>query len=361
MYYSYNNNPFNIMSYYHSLYSRSGKNLESEYTDILRQGTEDIDKIINELEGQFSYMYTETSKLGLNNMAMRVLLRFIVRYTLDNANKYKGSIEERSQRLLNDLRKDNPWIFFTLRAYGIPPRVIDQAVLGIISFVLSYIDRPSGIPVEVDKKAEQITNLIRQKTDIYTDLKGYGIPQRRIDNIVKSLVIFTIINIDLEDIYTNMEEKVRNILIKMQQSNLEPIKELQSYGVPMNQIRAILRTIIRFTIEHIESTEQSLEREAIRITNEIRNTTNIFQILRSYGVPQAQVPKVVKDIVYYTLQKGDMYKIPLDIQSQATEILSEMISTNQPVIRELRSYGIRINEIRPILRRIIAFTLRNKT
>ncbi|KXZ39159.1 hypothetical protein SAMN05661008_01148 [Alkalithermobacter thermoalcaliphilus JW-YL-7 = DSM 7308] len=360
MYYGQNPNPLNIVRYYYSLL-RPNRNFEREYEDILRQGVDDIDKIINEIEKKHSYLYSEVSKTGLSSAVMRVLMRFVVRYVVDNANKYKGTIRQRATNILNDLRREHAWIFFVLRAYGIAPRLIDQVMLEIISFVLVYLETSSHIPNEIERKANIILNLIRDNTSVFNDLRNYGIPQRRIEHIVKGIIVFTLMNIDPSDIYTNMEEKVRNILLKIQQDNIDEFKELQSYKIPISQIRAILRTIIRFTIEHVEQVDQHLEREAIRITNLIRNTTNIFTVLRSFGIPQRDIPQIVKDIVYYTLQKSHLVKPYSNIQTQANEILTEMINTNHPVIRTLRSYGIKINDIKPVLRRIIVFTLRNKT
>ena len=61
-----------------------------------------------------------------------------------NVNNYSGSIIQRTNALLNALRRDNPYAFMLLRRHGVPDRLVNQIMRDVIRFILENVEEDTG-------------------------------------------------------------------------------------------------------------------------------------------------------------------------------------------------------------------------
>ncbi|WP_099191242.1 hypothetical protein [Tepidibacter mesophilus] len=182
-------------------------------------------------------------------------------------------------------------------------------------------------------------------------------------NIVISLLRFMVNYVqDNYYKYKGTNEEIADYLLKdLNKQHSWFFLILSMYGIEYKRIYRLLKKIIIFILLYIEKPTPvyDIQKEVRRITNIIRDTTNIFNRLQKLGIPQNEVRSIVRRVVAFTLRSIDIYNPPLDIQQASLEILRNLIRSNTGVIRDIRYYGITIPEVRPVLRRIIRITLRN--
>ncbi|WFD09365.1 hypothetical protein [Tepidibacter hydrothermalis] len=183
------------------------------------------------------------------------------------------------------------------------------------------------------------------------------------NNIVTSLLRF-IVNYVQDNRYKykgTKEEKADYLLKDLNKEHSWLFFILSIYGIEYKKIYRFLKRIIILILSYTEKPTPvyDIQKEIRRITNIIRDTTNIFNRLEKLGVPRNEVRSIVRRVVAFTLRSIDIYNPPLDIQQTSQQILRNLIRSNTGVIRDIRYYGITIPEVRPILRRIIRITLRN--
>ncbi|MGE5631805.1 MAG: hypothetical protein ACM3TR_11990, partial [Caulobacteraceae bacterium] len=187
----------------------------------------------------------------INRNTARYIFRFIVSYVVNNADKYTGSPDQKAAAILNDLRRQSPWIFYIMRANGILPNRINQIVRTIIAFALSHLQAGPVPPVNLEERATRITNLIRQQTDIFTRLQNLGVASSAANSIVRTIVLFVLRNINFNQPPVNLENKTAELLGQLETANPDLVKDLQNYGIPIGQIRLLIRLIIRFTLRNV--------------------------------------------------------------------------------------------------------------
>ncbi|CAH2212513.1 hypothetical protein [Tepidibacter aestuarii] len=182
-------------------------------------------------------------------------------------------------------------------------------------------------------------------------------------NIVTSLLRFIVNYVqDNRYKYKGTKEEIAGYLLNdLNKKHSWIFLILSISGIEYQRIYRFLKRIIIFILLYIEKPTPvyDLQKEIRRITNIIRDTTNIFNRLEKLGIPRNEVRSIVRRVVAFTLRSIDIYNPPLDIQQASQQILRNLIRSNTSVIRDIRYYGITIPEVRPILRRIIRITLRN--
>ncbi|HNU80070.1 MAG TPA: sialidase, partial [Bacillota bacterium] len=131
-----------IEEYYDELY------FEDEYYEYgyegMRQRPQDVSRIMSLINRRFTGHYQELERYGVRRSDTRNIFRNTVIYVLRNANNYNGTIEQRTNALLNALRRDNPYAFTILRRKGVPNARINQIMRDIIQFTLENIEVAEG-------------------------------------------------------------------------------------------------------------------------------------------------------------------------------------------------------------------------
>ena len=112
---------------------------EDDY-EVMRQRPQDINRIMALINRRFNNYYAELQRYGVRRATTRSIFRNTVRYVLRNANNYTGTIVQRTNAILNDLRRDNPLAFTILRGHGVPNARINQIFRDIIRFILENIE-----------------------------------------------------------------------------------------------------------------------------------------------------------------------------------------------------------------------------
>jgi hypothetical protein len=110
----------------------------------MRQRPQDINRIMALINQRFANTYAELQRYGVRRADTRNIFRNIVRYVLRNQDNYTGTIVQRTDALLNDLRRDNPFAFTILRQKGVPNARINQIFRDIIRFILENIGVGGG-------------------------------------------------------------------------------------------------------------------------------------------------------------------------------------------------------------------------
>ncbi|HYE12346.1 MAG TPA: sialidase [Patescibacteria group bacterium] len=140
-------NPGYICPFYHSMeaddftdiYEEDG-DMYPEDDDMTRQRPQDINRIMARINQQFNNYYTELQRYGVQRVVTRNIFRNIVTYVLRNEDNYTGNITQKTNALFNAYRRDNARIFIILRGYGVPNNRINQIIRDIIRFTLENID-----------------------------------------------------------------------------------------------------------------------------------------------------------------------------------------------------------------------------
>ncbi|MFL0246465.1 hypothetical protein [Candidatus Clostridium stratigraminis] len=73
---------------------------------------------------------------------IRYLFRYIVYFTISNADKYLGNETEKAYAILNALRREEPWLLSSLQSSYIPEDIITYIITTIIMFTLENISTP---------------------------------------------------------------------------------------------------------------------------------------------------------------------------------------------------------------------------
>ena len=114
--------------------------------DDMRQRPQDINRIMALINREFANHYAELQRYGVPRSVTRIIFRNIVVYVLRNENSYSGTIAQKTNQIFNAIRRDMPWIFTTLRGFGVPTNRINQIIRDIISFTLENISEEAPSP-----------------------------------------------------------------------------------------------------------------------------------------------------------------------------------------------------------------------
>ena len=114
--------------------------------DFTRQSPQEINRMMNLINRQFSNYYTELQGYRVPRWMVQNIFRNIVSYVLQNQGNYTGAIPAKTNQLLNSMRRDMQWAFTTLRGFGVPNNRINEIFRDIIRFILENIDDQVPVP-----------------------------------------------------------------------------------------------------------------------------------------------------------------------------------------------------------------------
>lgn len=231
-------------------------NEEEDYYDEMMRQPQEINEIMNRINTRLGYLFTELARYRMNRNTARYLFRVIASYVINNASRFTGTLEQRTGAMLADFRRRHPWVFFIMRSFGIPARRVEEIVRTVIAFVLSVLGAIPAPPEDIEQRADRIVNLIRSQTDVFRDLRRFDIPENRIVALVRRVVVFTLRNSNINQPPVNIQDRADELLRQFERTNADIINDMKRFGIPDQQIRVILRTIILFTLRNIYMREE---------------------------------------------------------------------------------------------------------
>lgn len=210
----------------------------------------EVRKITKLIKEELKYIYKHLKKFNISNGMINFIVKIIVRYTIENADYYKGKPEEQIEELIYGFKTKYPWIIFLLTSYKVPYKRVEEFIRVIITFTLIYLRGYEQPDPYYKIRIDRIMNLLKVETDVFEILKYYNIPNRKANKIVREVVQFTIIYKDKYPLYDDYSRWTSEILREFIKSYPDIIEELKDYGMPMDEIRRLLRKIIRFTLKN---------------------------------------------------------------------------------------------------------------
>ncbi|AOT72194.1 hypothetical protein [Geosporobacter ferrireducens] len=198
--------------------------------------------------------YRELEGFGIDRSTAEFLVRFVVSFTVNNAEKYSGTVAQKAAALYRDLGNQHSWIIMMMRNFGIPMQQITKLLTTLIEYVLTRMAGPVRPPESIDQRSVRITNQIREQTTVFAELDRYGVTASIANSIVRAVVLFTLRNSTVDEPPRNIRRRADEIYRLLEKSNLNLISDLRAYRIPPGQIRGILRNIIIFTLRDIYTT-----------------------------------------------------------------------------------------------------------
>lgn|GEM_PF-1809499 len=113
--------------------------LEYEEDELVRQITQEVNRIMRLVDTEFANVYAELRRYGMSRNITRLLFRAIVNYVVRNAKNYTGNINQKTDALFISLRRDMPWIFATFIGFRVPARRTNEIIRDLIKFTLENI------------------------------------------------------------------------------------------------------------------------------------------------------------------------------------------------------------------------------
>jgi hypothetical protein len=113
---------------------------------MVSQRPQEINQIMSLINQSFSNYFSEFQRYGIQRVITRRIFRTLVTYVLRNAENYDGTITERANQIIDDFRSDERGIISLLRGFGVPNNRINRIFRDIISIVLEYIDSEEPEP-----------------------------------------------------------------------------------------------------------------------------------------------------------------------------------------------------------------------
>lgn len=163
-YHCYGNN--NFMQYYNPQepYNRGYREMFFDEEDEMHEGDmaiyeENVTEIMERIEARYANFYSELMSLGVSQGEIQYLFRYIVYYTLNNADRYSGDETQKAYAIYNDLRTLEPWVFSSVESAYVPANRLDYIIMTIIMFTLRNID----IPAELQRQSAEDNGLMEPK------------------------------------------------------------------------------------------------------------------------------------------------------------------------------------------------------
>ena len=210
---------------------------------------QEVSRILGIIEADTNILPT-LEDLGVPVSRVPEIVRTVILFTLRNVDLTQPPTnpEQLATELYEQFRLTNPGLIRELVNYGVPNNQIRTILREIILITLNNFTPIPQHPDLIQQEVLRITDLIVDETNIYTDLEGFGIPHNRIIEIIRSVVLFTLRSINLNNPPTNVETEATRILRNLRTSDPELIANLRNHGIPQSQINAILRGIILYTL-----------------------------------------------------------------------------------------------------------------
>ncbi|MDF2533057.1 MAG: hypothetical protein K0Q65_2638, partial [Clostridia bacterium] len=115
---------------------------EDDYLDDARAPQQQVNRLLAMLNRQQPQLSRNLQRYGVRTSVINMYFRIAIAYTIDNASKHTGSINQRTDALFNSFRRSYAWIFNALRAAGVPNNVANSTFRSVIEFTLRNMSAP---------------------------------------------------------------------------------------------------------------------------------------------------------------------------------------------------------------------------
>jgi len=211
---------------------------------------EDIKRIMDLIKQELKYIYKYLKKFNISDPVTDLFLRTIVTYVLEQNKNYKGTTKEKLESLLYGYKTKYPWIMFLLSAYKVPFNRVEEIIKIVIAITLENIkDYPTPDPY-FSLRVDKIFNEVKDNTNINEILKYYKVPNKKAKYLGRTTIEYTLRYKDKFPLYDDYSKWTTEILIGFMKEYPYIIDELKGYGMPLEEIRNLLRRIIRYTLKN---------------------------------------------------------------------------------------------------------------
>jgi len=106
---------------------------------LISQLPQEINRALGEVSRDLSHYFNDLARYNVPRAVTQWIFLSIVTYVFRNASDYRGSADQRAAQILRSLRRDAALLFSVLRGYGVPESVIDDILTDIIRTTLRII------------------------------------------------------------------------------------------------------------------------------------------------------------------------------------------------------------------------------
>lgn len=110
-----------------------------------RAPQQQVNRILDLMRQRQPQLFRSFTRYGVPRRQVDNYFRIAINYTLNNASRYKGNINRRTNAIFNDFRRVHGYIFSALRRAGVPTNVINSTFRDVIEFTLRN-STPSPVP-----------------------------------------------------------------------------------------------------------------------------------------------------------------------------------------------------------------------
>lgn len=112
------------------------------FEPLRNQRPQDINSILNLIDTEYARYYSELEQYGIPRSMIRRIFEIAVSYAMRNQEYYSGTAEQKTSLIMNNFRIDSVGSFSTLRGFGVPNSRIDKIISDIIRFTLISLTSP---------------------------------------------------------------------------------------------------------------------------------------------------------------------------------------------------------------------------
>jgi hypothetical protein len=134
-----------------------GNNGLSGYT--VEYGTEeqirtpqDVDRVMGIINQELAGPISEIQRIGVDQRLIRYLVRAVVSYIDTNFNRFTGSMDQRLDSVLREVRRQLPWVLEIMQVFGVSPATETRILTEIARVALENLrTQPMQPPVAMPR------------------------------------------------------------------------------------------------------------------------------------------------------------------------------------------------------------------
>jgi hypothetical protein len=104
----------------------------SNYNNNIQMSKPEINKVVNMVKKDQMSLLQGIQKFIADTKLLNYLLAALITYICRNYNKYKDVIDEKTDELVEDMKRNLPWVFDILAVFDVTPEMVDDFLDNII-------------------------------------------------------------------------------------------------------------------------------------------------------------------------------------------------------------------------------------
>lgn len=109
-----------------------GGHSNSNENENIQMSKPEINKVVNMVQKNQMSLLQSIQKFIKDTKLLNYLLAALITYICRNYNKYKDVIDEKTDELVEDMKKNLPWVFDILAVFDVTPEMVDDFLDNII-------------------------------------------------------------------------------------------------------------------------------------------------------------------------------------------------------------------------------------